>query len=73
MKRNMHLTMMLQSILASFEVPDVDFVMLTADHPEQGFSKTGTVPVDSHFNRSRAPLLLAYRKQKDNGTVAVPD
>jgi len=73
MKRNMHLTMMLQSVAASFELPDVDFVMLTADHPEQGFSKMSKVPVDSHFNRSSAPLLLAYRKQQDNGTVAAPD
>jgi hypothetical protein len=73
MKRTMHLTMILQSVAESFELPDVDFAMLTADHPEQGFSAAGNIPVDAHFNQSRAPLLLAYRKQRDNGTVAAPD
>jgi len=51
-----------------YDIPDVDFVSLAADHLEQAFGR----PYDGTFNQSMAPLLVAYRKQLDSGTIAIP-
>ena len=72
--RAINVVKMLQSVAEVFDLPNVDFSMLTTDHPEQGRGP-GRFPSERHkpFNPALAPLLLAYRKPRDSGTAAVPD
>ena len=42
---------------------------MTSDHPEQSLR----FPFDGAFDPLKAPMLLAFRKQRDAATVAAPD
>ena len=62
-------TAMLVKVSRSIALPDCDFLIMAADHPEQGFFVDN---YDATFNPLLAPLLLPFRQQHDNGTVAIP-
>lgn len=71
------LELMLRSVHKTFDIPDVEFTMSTADHLDQSFNprKGGQGAslrrVDGRsFNASLAPILVAYRRQQDRGTIA---
>jgi hypothetical protein len=68
LERQKGIILLLQKAAQVFDIPDVDFVLPTGDHLEQSFGR----PYDGTFNQSLAPLLVAYRKQLDSGTIAVP-
>lgn len=72
LKRIMHMTSILKSVAATIELPDCDLVMMCADHVEQGLHRDRSEPVSAPWSPRLAPMLLAYRLQRDNGTVAVP-
>jgi hypothetical protein len=60
---------MLKSVSEAIVLPDCDFLLMAADHPEQGFN---VASYDGTFNPLLAPLLLPFRKQLDTGTVTIP-
>jgi hypothetical protein len=59
---------MVRSIAEEFPLPDCDFTMSTADHPSHAFYR----PYNGSFHPQLAPLLVPYRLQRDDGTVAAP-
>ena len=62
---------MISSVAADFyPLPDVDFAMATGDHLYQSAGDRG---YNGTFNNSLAPVLVAYRLQRDSGSVAAPD
>jgi len=61
---------MIDAVASDFNLPDVDFVMITSDHLWQTF---GDRPYSGSFDASTAPILVPYRLQKDTCSVAAPD
>ena len=58
----------IRSVAEEYNLPDCDFVMITADHASQAFHR----PYNGSFNARLAPLVVPYRLQRDDGTVAAP-
>ena len=80
--RPLSMAMLLKSVVEVFRdsnggagLPDCDLVYVTSDFPAQLLQggKGQTSGRNYEFNRSLAPLLLAFRKEQDTGTVAAPD
>jgi hypothetical protein len=61
---------MIDAVASEFELPDVDFIMITSDHLWQTF---GDRPYNGSFDPSVAPIVVPYRLQKDTCSVAAPD